>query len=128
MSQTDVIDYKIGGGDIQYVEIELDPGESVVSEAGAMMYKSPSVGMDAVFGDGSSNQSGVWGALAGAGIQFAVTAALCTAAGWWLDGRLGSSPWLLMAGGIVGAVGAFYRLYRTLIDVAAGGDEPVEEE
>ena len=67
MSQTDVIDYKIGGGDIQYVEIELDPGESVVSEAGAMMYKSPSVGMDAVFGDGSSKQSGVWGALAGAG-------------------------------------------------------------
>ncbi|MEP3072791.1 MAG: AIM24 family protein, partial [Maricaulis sp.] len=46
MSQTDVIDYKIGGGDIQYVEIELDPGESVVSEAGAMMYKSPSIGMD----------------------------------------------------------------------------------
>jgi F0F1-type ATP synthase assembly protein I len=67
-------------------------------------------------------------ALAGAGIQFAVTAALCTAAGWWLDGRLGSSPWLLMAGGIVGAVGAFYRLYRTLIDVAADGDEPVKEE
>ncbi len=67
-------------------------------------------------------------ALAGAGIQFAVTAVLCTAAGWWLDGRLGSSPWLLMAGGIVGAVGAFYRLYRTLIDVAARGDEPVKEE
>lgn len=67
-------------------------------------------------------------ALAGAGIQFAVTAALCTAAGWWLDGRLGSSPWLLMGGGIVGAVGAFYRLYRTLIDVAARGDETVKEE
>ena len=69
-------------------------------------------------------------ALAGAGIQFAATAALCTAAGWWLDSRLGSSPWLLLVGGLVGAVGAFYRLYRTLIDVAAGGalkDEPDEE-
>ncbi|WP_203290857.1 TIGR00266 family protein [Maricaulis parjimensis] len=67
MSQADVIDYKIGGEDIQYVEVELDPGESVVSEAGAMMYKSPSVTMDAVFGDGSQKNSGVWGALAGAG-------------------------------------------------------------
>lgn len=67
MSTADVIDYKIGGEDIQYVEIELDPGESVVSEAGAMMYKSPGVVMDAVFGDGSQRQSGVWGALAGAG-------------------------------------------------------------
>ena len=67
MSQADVIDYKIGGEDIQYVEVELDPGESVVSEAGAMMYKSPSVTMEAVFGDGSKQNSGVWGALAGAG-------------------------------------------------------------
>jgi F0F1-type ATP synthase assembly protein I len=70
-------------------------------------------------------------ALAGAGIQFAVTVALCTGAGWWLDSRLGSSPWLLMTGGLVGAVGAFYRLYRTLIDVATGAalkDEPDEEE
>ena len=50
MGQADEIDYKIGGEDIQYVEIELDPGESVVSEAGAMMYKSPSVTMEAVFG------------------------------------------------------------------------------
>ncbi len=59
-------------------------------------------------------------ALAGAGIQFAVTVALCTAAGWWLDGYLESSPWLLMAGGIAGSVAAFYQLYRTLVDV----DEP----
>ncbi len=59
-------------------------------------------------------------ALAGAGIQFAVTVALCTAGGWWLDGYLESSPWLLIAGGLAGAVAAFYQLYRTLVDV----DEP----
>jgi uncharacterized protein (AIM24 family) len=67
MGQTDEIDYEIGGEDIQYVEIELDPGESVVSEAGAMMFKAPSITMEAVFGDGSQKNQGVWGALAGAG-------------------------------------------------------------
>jgi uncharacterized protein (TIGR00266 family) len=67
MSSAHEIDYKIGGEDIQYVEIELDPGESVVSEAGAMMYKTPAVNMEAVFGDGSKKNSGFMGALAGAG-------------------------------------------------------------
>ena len=67
MSQAHEIDYKIGGEDIQYVEIELDPGESTVSEAGAMMYKTPSIGMEAVFGDGSQQNKGFFGALAGAG-------------------------------------------------------------
>lgn len=67
MGRTDEIDYEIGGEDIQYVEIELDPGESVVSEAGAMMFKAPSISMEAVFGDGSQKNQGVWGALAGAG-------------------------------------------------------------
>ena len=52
-ARADVIDYKIVGGDMQFVELELDPGESAVAEAGAMMYKSPSVEMSAVFGDGS---------------------------------------------------------------------------
>jgi len=64
----DVIDYVIKGEDIQFVEIDLDPGESVVSEAGAMMYKSPTVDMEAVFGDGSGQGGGgFFGALAGAG-------------------------------------------------------------
>jgi uncharacterized protein (TIGR00266 family) len=67
MSQAHEIDFKIGGEDIQYVEIELDPGESAVSEAGAMMYKAPSIGMEAVFGDGSSENKGFFGAIAGAG-------------------------------------------------------------
>ncbi|MBR9825148.1 MAG: TIGR00266 family protein [Alphaproteobacteria bacterium] len=61
------IDYKIGGEDIQYVEIELDPGESVIAEAGSMMYKNPSISMEAIFGDGSAKHEGFLGALASAG-------------------------------------------------------------
>jgi uncharacterized protein (TIGR00266 family) len=49
----DEIDYRIVGAEMQFVEVELDPGESAVAEAGAMMYKDASVQMDSVFGDGS---------------------------------------------------------------------------
>ncbi len=42
---------------MQYVEVELDPGESAVSEAGSLMYKDPSIEMATVFGDGSSAQT-----------------------------------------------------------------------
>ncbi|MEJ2079878.1 MAG: TIGR00266 family protein [Acidobacteriota bacterium] len=52
------IDFKIMGNDMQFVEIELDPGESAVAEAGAMMYKEAPVQMETVFGDGSSTGSG----------------------------------------------------------------------
>ena len=38
---------------MQFVEIELDPGESAVAEAGAMMYKDSTVQMETIFGDGS---------------------------------------------------------------------------
>ncbi|MEP7185456.1 MAG: TIGR00266 family protein [Rhodanobacter sp.] len=55
----DEIDYTIVGTDMQFVEIELDPGESAIAEAGALMYKEAAVQMDTVFGDGStSSQSG----------------------------------------------------------------------
>lgn len=47
------IDYKIYGDDIQYVEIELDPTETVIAEAGAMMMMEPSIQMETIFGDGS---------------------------------------------------------------------------
>ena len=65
----DEIDFKIIGAEMQFVEVELDPGESAVAEAGAMMYKDPSIRMEAVFGDGShaSNQGGFMGKLMGAG-------------------------------------------------------------
>jgi uncharacterized protein (TIGR00266 family) len=62
------VDYTIHGDDMQFVEIELDPGESAVAEAGAMMYMSAAIGMETIFGDGSSQRSGgVMGALLGAG-------------------------------------------------------------
>ncbi|MDZ4812584.1 MAG: TIGR00266 family protein [Pseudomonadota bacterium] len=55
----DVIDYKIYGSDMQFVEVELDPGESAVAEAGSLMYKETTVKMETIFGDGSAqNQSG----------------------------------------------------------------------
>ena len=62
------IDYKIFGDDMQFVEVELDPSEAVVAEAGGMMYMDDGVDMETVFGDGSSQgKSGFMGALMGAG-------------------------------------------------------------
>lgn len=66
-AHTDGIDYRIIGSEMQFVEVELDPNESVVGEAGAMMYKDASVAMETIFGDGSSSRSGFWGNLLGAG-------------------------------------------------------------
>ncbi len=54
----DEIDYRIVGSDMQFVEIELDPGESAIAEAGALMYKEAAVQMDTVFGDGSHQRPG----------------------------------------------------------------------
>ena len=66
--QAHEIDFKILGSEMQFVEVELDPGESAVAEAGSMMYMTPGIEMETVFGDGSSTQrSGVMGALLGAG-------------------------------------------------------------
>ena len=57
--QAHEIDYEIFGHEMQFVEIELDPQESVVAEAGAMMYMSDGMAMDTIFGDGShQSQSG----------------------------------------------------------------------
>ena len=61
------IEYKIFGDDMQYVEVELDPNEATVAEAGGMMYMDDGVEMETIFGDGSQQQSGLIGALMGAG-------------------------------------------------------------
>lgn len=64
---SDVIDFKIGGAEMQFVEVELDPGESVIAEAGSMMYKDSTIAMESVFGDARSAQSSVVDKLLGAG-------------------------------------------------------------
>jgi uncharacterized protein (TIGR00266 family) len=56
--RADVIDYRIYGEDMQFVEIELDPGESAVAEAGSLMYKDAVISMETVFGDGSAGSGG----------------------------------------------------------------------
>jgi len=63
------IDYEIFGHEMQFVEIELDPNESVVAEAGSMMYMSDAIRMDTVFGDGSasSQAGGFFDKMLGAG-------------------------------------------------------------
>ena len=61
------IDYRISGDDMQFVEVELDPSEAVVAEAGAMMYMEDGVALETVFGDGSAQNRGIMGSLLGAG-------------------------------------------------------------
>lgn len=65
----DDIDFEIKGTEMQFVEIELDPGESAVAEAGSMMFKHHAITMDTVFGDGSqqSASGGFMDKLVGAG-------------------------------------------------------------
>ena len=69
MAEMHEIDYKIFGDDMQYVEVELDPNEATVAEAGGMMYMDDGVEMETIFGDGSKQQGsgGLMGALLGAG-------------------------------------------------------------
>ena len=62
------IDYKIYGEELQFVEIELDPGETAIAESGAMMMMDDGIGMQTIFGDGSAQQpTGFLGKLMSAG-------------------------------------------------------------
>ncbi len=63
----DEIDYEVFGHEMQFVEIELDPGESVVAEAGGMMYMEGGIRMQTIFGDGSNQQGSFMDKLVGAG-------------------------------------------------------------
>lgn len=67
MTSMHEVDYKILGRDMQYVEVELDPGEAAVAEAGAMMYMEDGILMETIFGDGSQQQRGFLDAVIGAG-------------------------------------------------------------
>lgn len=62
------IDYKLYGDDMQFVEIELDPQETVIAEAGSLMMMEDGIKMETIFGDGSSKQGGgIMDKLIGAG-------------------------------------------------------------
>jgi uncharacterized protein (TIGR00266 family) len=61
------IDYKIYGEEMQYVEVELDPGETAIAESGAFMMMDDGIQMETIFGDGSRQQTGFFGKLMSAG-------------------------------------------------------------
>ncbi len=63
------IDYKIYGDDMQFVEVELDPQETVIAEAGSFMMMDGDIQMETIFGDGSqgSETGGIMGKLLSAG-------------------------------------------------------------
>ena len=75
----DVLDYEIKGAEMQFVEVELDPGEAAVGEAGSMMFMDAGITMDTVLGDGSqSGSSGLFGKLLGAGKRLVTGESLFT--------------------------------------------------
>lgn len=75
----DVVDYEIKGSEMQFVEVELDPGEAAVGEAGSLFYMDAGIGMDTVFGDGSASQGGgFFGKLLGAGKRLVTGESLFT--------------------------------------------------
>ncbi len=67
MASSHEVDYQIYGDDMQFVEIELDLNETVIAEAGAMMYVDDGIEFEAVMGDGSEPDQGLFGKLKGAG-------------------------------------------------------------
>lgn len=67
MAKSHEIDYKLYGDDMQFVEIELDPQETVIAEAGAMMFMEAGMEFQTRMGDGSKPESGLFGKLMSAG-------------------------------------------------------------
>ena len=61
------IEYAIIGEEMQFVEIELDPNEGVISEAGSFMMMEDDIKMETLFGDGSAQDNSVMGKIFGAG-------------------------------------------------------------
>ena len=67
MAHSHEIEYRVGGDDLQFVEIWLDPHETVIGEAGAMMYMNPGITFEAKMGDGADPDEGTWSKLKSAG-------------------------------------------------------------
>lgn len=75
----DVVDYEIKGAEMQFVEIELDPGEAAVGEAGSLFFMDAGISMDTVFGDGRQNApGGLFGKLLSAGKRLVTGESLFT--------------------------------------------------
>ena len=75
----DVVDYQINGAEMQFVEVELDPGEAAIGEAGSMMFMDTGIEMDTVFGDASGQGGGgLFGKLLGAGKRLVTGESLFT--------------------------------------------------
>ena len=74
----DVVDFEIKGSEMQFVEVELDPGEAAVGEAGSMMFMDAGISMDTVFGDGSAPTGGLFNKLLGAGKRLVTGESLFT--------------------------------------------------
>ena len=65
--QSHEVDYQVFGDDLQFVEIDLDPTESVIAEAGAMMYMTEGITFESKMGDGSTPDQGFFGKIKDAG-------------------------------------------------------------
>jgi uncharacterized protein (TIGR00266 family) len=74
----DDVDFEIKGQELQFVEVELDPGEAAIGEAGSMMFMDAGIQMDTVFGDASAAQGGLFGKLLGAGKRLVTGESLFT--------------------------------------------------
>ncbi|MBV9892248.1 MAG: TIGR00266 family protein [Rhizobacter sp.] len=74
----DVVDYEINGAEMQFVEVELDPGEAAIGEAGSMMFMDAGIQMETVFGDASGLGGGLFGSLLGAGKRLVSGASIFT--------------------------------------------------
>ena len=73
----DVVDYEIKGSEMQFVEVELDPGEAAIGEAGSLFFMDAGISMDTALGDASS-QGGFFGKLLGAGKRLVTGESLFT--------------------------------------------------
>ena len=65
--QAHEVDYQVLGDDLQFVEVELDPGETVIAEAGMMMYMEDGIGFETKMGDGSKPKDGFLDSLVSVG-------------------------------------------------------------
>jgi uncharacterized protein (TIGR00266 family) len=74
----DVIDYDIRGAEMQFVEVELDPGEAAIGEAGSLMFMDAGIAMDTVLGDGAQQSGGFFGKLLSAGKRLVTGESLFT--------------------------------------------------